>query len=83
MGMDKKDVSKLRERIGWSQGEMARAIGASHGITISHWETGVRVPREITKRFLRMLTELSDSELRRTTKLLEKIADEEKSNAKK
>jgi DNA-binding transcriptional regulator YiaG len=81
--MDKKQVSKLRTRVGWSQTEMARAIGASHGITISHWETGVRVPREITKRFLRLLSDLSDSELRRATKLLEKISDEERSNAKK
>jgi DNA-binding transcriptional regulator YiaG len=74
--MDAKKILILRERIGWSQAQMAKAIGSSK-IIISHWETELKTPSGITSRFLSLLHSLSDPELKKLTKRLETLAKEE------
>ena len=73
--MDAKKILKLRNRVGWSQSEMATAIGSSKMI-ISHWETGLKPPSGITSRFLSLLYSLSDSDLKKITKILESLGKE-------
>ena len=77
--MDSKKVSKLRTRLGLTQAQMARIIGSST-MVISHWENGFRVPQGITARFLALLYSLPDSDLKKVSKLLEKLS-KEKPNA--
>jgi DNA-binding transcriptional regulator YiaG len=74
MVLDKKQIAHLRKKLGWSQSAMAKAIGISNPMTISHWETGVRVPTATAMRFLFLLYSLSDTELRKMATLLEQIA---------
>ena len=69
------EIIKLRERIGWSQSEMARAINCSKTI-ISHWETGLKKPSGITTRFFQLLSSFSDPELKIISKRLETLSKE-------
>lgn len=75
--MDQSKVFKLRKRIGWSQLQMAEALGLAHAHTISHWENGFRVPKGVSDRFLRLLDGLPADDLQRITKRLEKLGTEE------
>ncbi len=56
---------------------MARALGLAHAHTISHWENGFRIPKGVSDRFLSLLDELQNDELRKITKRLEKLGTEE------
>lgn len=38
------DIRSWRERMGWTQGEAARALGLSDRVTVARWETGTRTP---------------------------------------
>lgn len=71
--MSQERVRYLRKRIGWTQKQMAKAIGIADQDTISHWETGFRIPKGISERMLLLLEKLRGTELRRVTKRLEKI----------
>lgn len=81
--MDQENVQKLRKRIGWNQSQMARALGIAQAHTISHWETGFRVPKGISARFLRFLSALPQEDLLKITKHLEKLGMKEKPRARK
>ena len=67
----------LRERLGVTQAEMARAIGAAGKLAISHYENQARIPSGVVMRFMSYLMSLSDPELKRVTARLLLIADEE------
>lgn len=56
---------------------MARALGISNAMTISHWETGFREPTATALRLLCLLDSLSDTELRKISTRLEQIAQGE------
>jgi DNA-binding transcriptional regulator YiaG len=73
MILDKKQIAHLRKKVGWSQAAMARALGISNPMTISHWETGVRVPTATAMRLLFLLSTASDVELRKLASRLELI----------
>jgi transcriptional regulator with XRE-family HTH domain len=70
--MASKKIIALRNRIGWSQAQMGRALGCSTMI-ISHWENGVRNPSGITSRFIALLLSLSDSDLKKVVSILENL----------
>ncbi len=71
--MNSDKILKLRQRVGWSQSEMARAIGLAHPVTISQWENDHKNPSGVTERFLRLLHSLSDSELQKLARRLEEM----------
>ena len=75
--MDKRGITKLRQRFGWSQGKFSKALGVGNQMTISHWETGFRKPSGAAKRFLTFLEKLSDLDFKKAASLLEKISEEE------
>lgn len=56
---------------------MAQGLGISDGHTISHWERGFRIPKGVSARILRFLSELSQEELRKIAKHLEKLGTED------
>lgn len=74
MELDQKQIANLRKRLGWSQSTLARALGIANSVTISHWETGVRVPTATAMRLLCLLSSLSDAELRKMASRLEQIS---------
>ena len=80
--MDKNQVLKLRKRVGWTQKQMAVSLGIADGHTISHWENGVRVPKGMSERILKLLSALPNNELRKITKRLEKLSTEASSARK-
>jgi len=51
-------VQRLRAGLGLSQAELAARVGTRQQ-TISEWETGVRAPRRMSRRLLRMVAEAS------------------------
>jgi DNA-binding transcriptional regulator YiaG len=71
--MNPKQIANLRNRVGWTQIEMAKALGLASSLTVSHWETGTSTPTSVILRFLCLLDSLPDSELRKMTKRLEEI----------
>ena len=73
MRLEPKQIAHLRSRLGWSQSAMARALGISNAVTISHWETGNRIPTATAMRLLCLLESLSDAELRKMATRLEQI----------
>jgi len=75
--MESDKIAKLRKKLGWSQSEMARAIGLAHPMTVSQWENNHSVPSGVTERFLRLLSSLSDSELQKIARRLEEMEREE------
>lgn len=72
--MDRNQIAKLRKKLGWSQAAMARALGISNAMTISHWETGNRQPTATAMRLLCLLESLPESELRKMATRLEQIS---------
>lgn len=74
--MQQKDVSKLRLKIGWTQKQMASALGIASNKTISHWENGNRIPTGVSERILKLLAALPKSDLEKVTMHLEKLAAE-------
>jgi DNA-binding transcriptional regulator YiaG len=48
------EVRALLDRLGWSQGELARRIGA-HRVSVNQWATGVREPPPVAQTLLRVL----------------------------
>jgi DNA-binding transcriptional regulator YiaG len=79
--MNGKQIAKLRQRMKWTQAEMAFALGVSSRLTVSQWEIEVRTPGGPTMRFLRLLDSCSDSELQKIAKRLIQIAQSEVSEA--
>ena len=75
MTLNQKHIAKLRKRIGWSQAAMARALGISNPVTISHWENGHRVPTATAMRLLFLLHTLSDTDLKKIVFRLEQIGE--------
>jgi DNA-binding transcriptional regulator YiaG len=53
--MTPKEVVKLRERLGYTQRQLAERIGATQ-VTVSRWETGAHPPRGANLKALRDLT---------------------------
>lgn len=49
--MERLDIRKLRERLGWSQASLARELGVSPA-TVSRWERGTRQPSPQARRRL-------------------------------
>ena len=43
MNFDNQEIRNLRQRLGWSQAEMARQMGCSADL-IQKWESGVSIP---------------------------------------
>jgi DNA-binding XRE family transcriptional regulator len=72
--MDKARIRKLRDRLGFTQAEMAQAVGASTARVVSHLETGFRRPNAIISRFFEYLESLSDSELKRAGNILKRLS---------
>lgn len=75
--LDRRQIADLRKRMGFSQAEMAAALGVASRLTVSQWETGVSVPGGPAMRFLSLLDSLSNPELRKIIKQLENIMREE------
>ncbi|MEX2032889.1 MAG: helix-turn-helix transcriptional regulator [Dehalococcoidia bacterium] len=53
---DASAVRALRARLGLTQAELAERMGTRQQ-TVSEWETGVRAPRRMSRRLLRMVAE--------------------------
>lgn len=60
---DSGEVRSLRRRLGLTQAEMARLMGARQQ-TISEWETGLYRPRGLSATLLSLIAERADVEYR-------------------
>lgn len=75
--LSQRQIAKLRTRMNLTQAEMARLLGVANTLTISHWETGVSMPKGAVMRFLCLLDALSESELSKITAHLDNISKQE------
>ncbi|WP_218278105.1 DNA-binding transcriptional regulator, partial [Pseudomonas sp. FW300-E2] len=66
---------------GWTQAEMAFALGVASRLTVSQWETGASIPGGPSMRLLSLLGSLPDPELQKTAKRLTQIAENETAKA--
>ena len=78
--LDQHGITKLRKRMGLSQSEMAETLGVASRYTVSQWERGATTPGGPVMRFLSLLASLSEADLRKIIKNLEKITKEEASS---
>jgi transcriptional regulator with XRE-family HTH domain len=74
--MVKKSLLKLRERLGLSQEDLARALGAQGRLTVYRWEAESREPSETIRRLILLLNDLSEKEARRFLARLESYGRE-------
>jgi DNA-binding transcriptional regulator YiaG len=54
--MNGDDIRKFRERMGWNQGQLAKALEVTSA-AVSAWETGVRSPSPSNEILLQRLME--------------------------
>jgi len=78
--LDQHQIAALRKRMGFSQAKMAAVLGVASRLTVSQWETGVSIPGGPAMRFLSLLDSLSEADLRKIIKHLEKIMKQEASS---
>ncbi len=54
------NAAEARQKLGFSQSEMARLMGGTSPMTVSKWETGKRTPRDQAAELMRLLVWLHD-----------------------
>ncbi len=75
--LNQREIAQLRARMKLTQADLARLLGVANSLTISHWETGVSMPKGAVMRFLCLLDALSDAELSKIIDRLKKLSQEE------
>lgn len=55
-------LAEMRDRKGWSQNELAEALGVTQG-AVANWESGIRLPRPRTLQKLAGLFDVTIDEL--------------------
>ena len=53
-------IRRLRKKLGLTTRQLAAQVGVSH-VSIVHWETGSRKPREVCLRALRLIAKQHDN----------------------
>ena len=72
--LNQRQITQLRSRMGLTQAKFANLLGVANVLTISHWETGVSLPKGAVMRFLCLLDNLSDFELKKIVTHLEQLS---------
>ena len=63
--MKSDDVRRMRERLGWTQEDLARELGV-HRVTVARWETGEHsVPAPVAKLLARFAAERKSTKRRK------------------
>ena len=75
-------IAALRKRMNISQAEMAALLGVASRLTVSQWENGFSTPGGPIMRFLSLLDDLSESELCKIMKRLEKLSHSQSTSKK-
>ncbi len=68
--MSPDQIKKIREKFGLTQTELAKVLGVSGKVPISHYETGFRSPSSLTLAFLSLLNSLSERKARELIELM-------------
>jgi len=75
------ELVELRKKLLLPQERVAQILGIMNALTISHWETGFRVPSEPIRRLIRTLNSIPKAEAEHFLYKMEKM--DQKNGAKK
>ena len=70
--MADKAILRLREKLGFSQEDLAQALGVQGRLTVYRWEVGDREPSELIRRLILLLHDMPEREAK---KLLHRIQE--------
>ncbi|MGE3263521.1 MAG: helix-turn-helix domain-containing protein [Bacteriovoracia bacterium] len=63
--MSEKAFLRLRERLGLSQEDLAKALGVQGRLTVYRWEAGARMPSETIRRLVLFLNSLPERDAKK------------------
>ena len=81
--MSAKNVKRLRERLGLSQEDLARALGLHGKGAIYRWEDGLRKPGETLRRLICYLNDLPIGEAQKLLETLKAYGKRKTGNVSK